>query len=935
MIDALERSRLAGTLLGRDTELAAVRRFLNRMALDSAALAIEGEAGIGKTALWLEAIAEAEARSYRVLRIQPTEREARLSYAALTDLVGAVFEETRFGLPAPQERALAAALLLVEPEEPTEMRTTATALVGVLTSLAAKQPLLVAVDDVQWLDAASERALAFAVRRLPPRLGLLLTIRTEQGGAVPLELDRALPEDRLERLVPEPLSLASLHHLLRSRLGTSFARPTLVRLAKASAGNPFYALEIGRALARAEVERMFDDPLPVPPGLQELVAARIRTLSAEAREALLVAAALSRPTLPVLAQALGDEERAEAAVAEAEEAGVLVSVGGRIQFTHPLLATAVYGSASQKHRRRLHRQLAGVVQDLEERAHHLALSVDGVHETTAAELEQAARQASVRGAQDGAAELFEAASRLTPADQVDALARRLLGQAAALVAVDARAAARALAKRALATARAPSLEAEALLCLADIDWADGTVRKATERLERVVDAASDDPDLRGRVHVRLARLSVLADTRRAVEHAEAALQLLSDYRAPSLVGAALIDLVFAETMLGRGFRRALFDRGLELEARAGGGELHPVPLLWFHFTDEFEAARDRFAIENKLYRERGWEAWAVDRLGHLALTELRSGRWTLAEQYIEQSTAATSLSEGRGPTAMKFAFRSLIDAHRGRTELARATQLHLIEHFESLEQVWWAAMSHSILGFVEFADGDHAAVDHALTRMRTLIASVGAKEAPLDRSEPFYIESLLALGELERAQGVLERLEERGRAFPRLWISTTLPRARALVLAAQGDLGEALAAVAELDRVAASRLPFELACTLLVEGRLHRRANHKLAAADSLGEAVEIFERLGAPAWVGRAQAERARIGLRHRSADELTATELRVAELAARGLTNREVAEAAFMSPKTVEANLGRVYRKLAIHSRAELGATMADRQRDVEAEK
>jgi len=184
----------------------------------------------------------------------------------------------------------------------------------------------------------------------------------------------------------------------------------------------------------------------------------------------------------------------------------------------------------------------------------------------------------------------------------------------------------------------------------------------------------------------------------------------------------------------------------------------------------------------------------------------------------------------------------------------------------------------------------------------------------------------VALDDLAGARIVLERLEERGRAFPRLWISTTLPRTRALLLAAEGGVEAALAALDELDVEAASQLPFDLAWTLLVRGRLHRRAKQKRAAADSLGHALEMFEQLGAPAWIDRTRADLDRVGLR-RAPTELTATELRVAELAAAGLTSREVAARAFMSPKTVEANLARVYRKLGIRSRAELGARIEAR--------
>jgi DNA-binding CsgD family transcriptional regulator len=175
---------------------------------------------------------------------------------------------------------------------------------------------------------------------------------------------------------------------------------------------------------------------------------------------------------------------------------------------------------------------------------------------------------------------------------------------------------------------------------------------------------------------------------------------------------------------------------------------------------------------------------------------------------------------------------------------------------------------------------------------------------------------------------VLERLERRGQLIPRPWITIALPRARALILAAEGELDAALVEVADPDTVAAARLPFEHARTLLVRGRILRRAKQRRAAADTLNEALRLFERLNAPTWIEQTRAELGRIGLRPAAGNELTASELRVAELAAAGLTNREVATAAFMSPKTVEANLARVYRKLGIRSRAELGARMGERR-------
>ena len=196
----------------------------------------------------------AEAGTTCVLQARPAESEASLSYAVLADLVGPVFDETRAALPAPQERALAATLLRVATVEPADPRTTATALVGVLGELAREGPVLVAIDDVQWVDAASERALEFAARRLPARLGMLLAKRSEGEDEAPLDLDRALPEDRLMRIVLGPLSLASLHHVVTSRLAGPLARPMLARIAQASGGNPLFALEIARALGGAGEE---------------------------------------------------------------------------------------------------------------------------------------------------------------------------------------------------------------------------------------------------------------------------------------------------------------------------------------------------------------------------------------------------------------------------------------------------------------------------------------------------------------------------------------------------------------------------------------------------------------------------------------------------------------------------------------------------------
>jgi DNA-binding NarL/FixJ family response regulator len=926
------------TLVGRERELASVASFVDAIPEGPRVLLLEGEAGIGKTTIWLEAVGAAEDRGFRVLQARPAESEAKLSYAVLADLVGHVFDETRPALPAPQERALATVLLRAETDKPADARTTATALVGVLTALATEQPLLLAIDDVQWLDAASDGALGFAARRLPQRTGLLVTRRADGTEEAPLGLDRVLLGDRFVRVLLGGLSLAVLRHLISGRLGvSSFPRSTLARVAEASGGNPFFALEIAQALTDAAAARTLDDPLPVPRRLQNLVADRLGTLSAQAQEVVLAAATLSRPTVPLVVEAMSAQNDALPALLEAEEAGVLVTEHERIRFTHPLLASGIYGCASDARRRQLHRRLAEVVTDTEERARHLAQSVTEADETTAAEIEQAARQVSLRGANAAAAELFEASCRLTPADRREGLARRRLGQAAARLRAGDIEDARRLAKSAVAAEDLPAaLQAEGFELLASIELARGTARIATEYLEAALAAAVEDRDVCARLSTRLVLMSVTVDPVLALARADAAMALVREEREPGLLGSLLLDRFWAGAFLGRGARRELLERGLELEAQVdladweppfgsrGFGPPHPVPIRWFACVDDVDATRARHMIQDEWLRAHGEERLRAAESVYLALVELRAGRWDLAEGYLERSCETNGELDASGP-AEPFAWRSLADAYRGRFERARSTLLPLIKERERLGDRRRQAVLLSVLGFVEFAAGNHEAADRALTLMHRLNDAIGLKDELYERSEPHHIESLLELGQFERAHEALARLVWRGRTLPRLWIDVTLPRARALILAADGDVEAALAALDELDIAAASKLPFELACALVVKGRLQRRLKQRASAANTLGRALEIFERLGAPSWVEQARSELARAAPRRRSPSELTATERRVAELAAAGLTNREVAQAAFMSPKTVEANLARVYRKLGIRSRAELGSRMS----------
>ena len=451
-----------------------------------------------------------------------------------------------------------------------------------------------------------------------------------------------------------------------------------------------------------------------------------------------------------------------------------------------------------------------------------------------------------------------------------------------------------------------------------------------EQLEHALDAADGDSGLLAQIHAKLVNVSVALDPAGLLDRARAAAETIDPERDPAPAASVYLDLVWAETLRGHGEQRELLERWRECEERAG----HEAPkslfaLIYFSCVDDFESARARFALEERWYRERGEDNWRAERLAHLSRAELAAGNWDAAVRGVEEACETIAQLETPGPWAALFRIRAIVDAHRGRFERALATY-----RAEPSGILWWEALRLSGLAVVEHAAGHHAEVDRAVTQMRELTDSVGVRDFLPDRSEPIHVESLVALGELDRAREELRRLEERGRMFPRLWVTVALPRARALVLEAEGDVTGALVALDELDLEAASKLPFELARALLVRGRLVRRAKQKRVAAETLREALAIFERLGAPAWEAQARAELDRVVLK-RSPDELTATERRVAELTATGLTNREVAQRAFMSPKTVQANLTRIYRKLGIRSRAELGARMADESRGVPPQK
>lgn len=912
---------MSGPMVGREPELAEIDGFLNARGELPGALLLEGAPGIGKTTLWQAAIDRARKSLYRVFIARPTGAETQISYAGLGDLLEEALPEALPVLPAPQARALRVALLLEEPlGAPPDQRAVAVAFLGALRALAECGPVLVAVDDIQWLDPPTATILEFAARRLGRSdVGLLMTLRSDEQPTIPLGLDRAFGNDALHRVSVRPLSLEGLHHLIAGHLGRAFPRPVMRRLHQTSGGNPFFALELARALARRESELAPGEPLPIPRTLGELVRERLAELPEETLGALLAAAAHPEPTMALIDAVVGGD--AWTRLRPAAEAQIVLLEGGQVAFTHPLLASAVYGDADPRLRREVHRRLAEAATDPESRGRHLAMATEGPDEQVAVELDKAAEAALIRGAPAVGADLWEEASRLTADGHLDAWGRRAFEAAKALAEAGAGKRALGLGQKVVDRLPPGPMRAEARAWLLgwgpDPSFGEEALREAKG-------------DLRVEALVRQAiaeNIILLGDLRAALHEAQTAVTLAERAGDSTALVLALTSLGYIEGKRAIGDARSHLERAVELEPSGGRlGATGPPGIwlgLWHMWVDDLDRARQLFIHEYHRSLERGDEYWQAGLSLHLAEVEWRTGNWDRAQRYADECLRLDEEIGFEQPLCAPLFARSLIDSHRGEIERARADALRGLALAEEIGDRLWPMSLRWVLGFIEFSVGEYAA---ALSHHRWLFEEQERQGIENPSVVPFaadLIEALVAVGDLGSAQTHLESLELRGAKLGTPWPACVVGRCQGLLRAAQGDLdgaGEVLDRT--LDQHNDLPYPFELGRTLLVKGQVHRRAKAKRAARDSIDRARRIFERLGASLWAERARDELRRVGLRPPAPLELTPTEQRVAELAASGLTNRQVAEALFVSPKTVEANLARVYRKLGIRSRAELGA-------------
>ncbi|MHB8531912.1 MAG: AAA family ATPase [Solirubrobacteraceae bacterium] len=905
-------------VLGRDAELRAVDGFLDSARTRFAVLTVEGDAGIGKTTVWREGVRRARARGARLLQTRPSEAEASLSYAGLADLFDAVGDAAVGELAPPMRDAISAALLRAPvPRGGIDERALSAGVLSLLRLLSAEGAIVVAVDDAQWLDTPSARVLSFAARRLDAEaVGIIVTIRTPTS--LQLRFDCVPEASRRQTIALGPMSVGALHALIKQHTQRSLPRPTLVQIAGICAGNPFYALEIAAALPERPSRA---GPLQVPPSLTELVVGRLGKLPAPTRRALLTAAALSQPSTAVVD---------ETALGAARRAGIVSIDQGRIQFAHPLLASALYGRAGLEERRSLHRRLAGVVTEPEERARHAALGAAEPDAAIARELDEAAVLARARGAPGAAAELLELAVGLTPTSEHDLRATRLVAGAGFRFDAGDLIGAQANLEQAQAGPLAGGPRARALHLMGQIHARRTSFTEAAAVAAQALEAAAGDSGLIAEIELDLAYYSIsLGDLAGAAAHARGAVAAAERAGDTGALGDALAVVTMAEFAAGLGFDEDRMRRARELEdpSRIRAWQMTPAFLHGsiLLYTGRLEPA---FAALSRLHSEtieRGeespipfscfYQAWACVWRGHLGV----------ARRLAHEAMQTAALLDDPAAHGIALATSALVHAYDGTADVARDEAAESLRLFRELGwavgTIWpmWA------LAVTELSSGNPAAVDRALGPTAAMLTSMGGADPFIGVFLPEEIEALVELGYLDRAEPLVRWLEERGVAVDRAWARAAAGRGRALLCASRGDLDGALTALDEaLAQHDRCTMPFERARTLLVLGRVQRRRGERGQARATLEEAFIAFQRFGAPLWAARARLEIERLGRRAASPDALTPVEMRVAELAASGLANAEIGDRAFLSTKAVEANLTRVYRKLGIRSRGGLARAL-----------
>ena len=899
-------------LPGREREGAFLNELLNRVrAGHSAAVIVHGEAGVGKTALLNEAFGSVS--GLRMVRAAGVESEMELPFAGLQQLCVSMLDHLEH-LPLPQADALRTAFGLIEGPPPDRFLI-GLAVLSLLSEAAASRPLVCVVDDCQWLDQASAQALAFAARRIQAE-GVLLAFAAREPGQ---------DFDGIPGFMVGGLRDLDARALLRSVVPWPLDEQVRERILAETRGNPLALLELPRGRSPAELAGGFGLPheLPLAGRIQESFLRRVEELPEATWLMVLLAAAEPAGDAGLVWRAAGRLGLARDAIVSAEAAGLL-KIGGRVVFRHPLVRSAVYGASPPDDRRRVHVVLAAATDpdlDPDRRAWHLAQAAIGPDEEVAAELERSAARAQGRGGLAAAAAFLDRAAQLSldPVPQ----ARRALAAAQAKYLAGAPEAA----GRLLLTAEAGPLgeleRSQVDMIRAQIAYsqnrgsdAPALLLRAARRLEpldlRMARQTYLDAVLAGHFAGRLApgRLREAAEAARRVPPVTgpaAASGLLLDGLATALT-AGYTAGVPALKQAVRGFR--------------GGGATPEEQLRWLWPAAHVAMALwddESYDVLSARHIEIGREAGALAVLPTALTTRIVAcvfaGQLAAAEELIEEMRALTAAMGTPAPAYGPV----FVAAWRGREDEALAVIGQAVREFT-------ASGEGAVLAF---ADYGRAVLCNGLGRYTEALTAAAATDALEDEGVTIVTQGLAELveaaaraGAPERAADALARLEEMTGASDTGWGAGVRARSQALV--SVGDAAEPLYREA-IERLGGTRIRPQLARAHLVYGEWLRRASRRADARHELLRAFEMFEDMGMDAFSGRARRELAATGekVRTQAAErphDLTKQEAQIARLAREGLTNAEIGFQLYLSARTVEWHLRKVFAKLGITSRRQL---------------
>ena len=904
-------------LLGRLSELAACRGALSDAGVGAAAVVIAGAPGIGKTSVW-RAAAESRPAGMVVLRTTGVPG-GQAAFANLADLLDPAAERVLPELPEPQAGALRAALGLAAAEVPLRETLIERAVVTALAGLA-RDGMVVAVDDEQWVDADTGRLLkAAAIRLRDAPVRWLVAVRSGHADrGLARVLDHELGE-RARRVDLAGLDDGALSELVLARVPGRWSPGVLRQVVALAAGSPYAALE----LARETVARGGHDGAAVylPSTLAGSLRARLGRLGPATLAVVQVAALAAAPTRGLLAAVAGGP--VGGLVDEAAEAGVLEAAPPDpvLRFSHPLLREAAEGMLSGPARRRLHRVIGGALEDPDEAAWHLARGADEPDEALAQQVEQAAHDAAARGALARAAALARSAADLTPdPDSSNAWRRRIYWL-----------------ERLDAAGEFDQVRRLGEKWAVDVPvswWGPLTAVRANAETDlesacRLWTAAFEN--LTGRDPARAAQVGILMciqlgvilgrledarpRTAAVIQQARAAGDpiLLRD----ALATDGLLAAIAGEAEAGDRLREAVRLPGFT-DTPYPRDTPEAVLAKWHLWRGELDPARDLMNAVIGVAERHGSDAAANITRCYLMEVEWHAGHWGAAAAHAA-AFARWSRETGHPQEGLPAYAVSLVEAGRGNIGHAREVAAAGLERAEARRARKDAALCRWVLGLLELSADDPAAALGWLDPIADMLQAGGIGEPGRNPFTPDLIEAWAATGQLDRAAARLAWLQDAARRLDHPWARITAGRAEAALLLARRDPAAAAAAVAAVIPEARQRgLPFELGRCLLVLGTAQRKARQRRAAAASLDEAIAVFGGLGAPRWQALAAAQRARLapGPDH----ALTATEQRIAGLVAAGQTNPQIAAALYISVKTVEANLTRIYRKLGLRGRVDL---------------